>query len=576
MWNLKIRHRKYGRLCAAVLLMGGLGILSTHVDINAQDPPGAVAESQSFTYIGDVDGGKVGVVASASDFVAYVCGGNDAFNKKCSRWMKGKVAAGKLSGAAPDGSKIEATVADDTVTGTVTTKDGTKLPFTAPKANTETTLAGLYRAEDKSDTSDIVSGWIIDEKETIVGAANDRKQGKIGTLQQGQSNVGGIGAKVASQTGTRGQPVNDPKNLPQGKQDRRFGPAVDQAKFDNKGKLVDQKKLVDQAKFDNKGKLVDQKKLVDQSKFDDLKANVSDQGGSPLAALVVQQVKRFQQTGGKAGSDLESRTFAKLKTVPGSSLTDYEKNWDKIPLAIRTAAIGGQPIDVSVPLTKERATTALRQKGGTQKKPAAKNADQPKTIARIRALDIHCTNKADLTGTDEVFAAYVVTTGAVSVDKTTSVYTGFRKGDTQPFRAADNLIFPSGGVNSPLTADAFVQAALFDDDSADKPRTIQLVTALLSVVVEIAREVGDATGGVVQSVAEFAADIVDDVNKAIETILVAFPDTVFMGSDAVIAKTNKQTQSVTGAQKSQFVFRRINKVLGTVKSQYEIRNLRVE
>ena len=564
MWNLKIRHRVYGRVCAAALLVGGLGILSVNVDINAQDPPGAVGESQSFTYIGDVDGGKVGVVASASDFVAYVCGGNDAFNKKCSRWMKGKVAAGKLSGAAPDGSKIEATVADDTVTGTVTTKDGTKLKFTAPKANTETTLAGLYRAEDKSDTSDIVSGWIIDEKETIVGAANDRKQGKIGTLQHGKGNVNGIGAKVASQTGTRGQPVNDPKNLPQGKQDRRFGPAVDQ------------KKLVDQAKFDNKGKLVDQKKLVDQSKFDDLKANVSDQGGSPLAALVIQQVKRFQQTGGKAGSELENRTFAKLKTVPGSSLTDYVKNWEKIPLAIRTAATGGQTIDVSTPLTKERAAATLKKKGGkfVQRE---KVETQPKTIARIRALEIHCTNKADLTGTDEVFAAYVVTSGAVSVNKTTGVYVGFRKGDTQPFRAADNLIFPSGGVNSPLTADAFVQAALFDDDSADKPRTIQLVTALLSVMVEIAQTVVTAIGGeTAQGIAGVASEIVDELNKAIEAIIVAFPDTVFLGSDSIIAKTNKQIQSITGAQKSQFVFRRINKVLGTVKSQYEIRNLVVE
>ena len=128
-------------------------------------------------------------------------------------------------------------------------------------------------------------------------------------------------------------------------------------------------------------------------------------------------------------------------------------------------------------------------------------------------------------------------------------------------------------MNSPLTADAFVQAALFDDDSADKPRTIQLVTALLSVMVEIAQTAVTATGGGITGV---ASEIVDELNKAIEAIIVAFPDTVFMGSDSIIAKTNKQTQSVTGAQKSQFVFRRINKVLGTVKSQYEIRNLRVE
>lgn len=535
MVNVKRRPRWFGRLAAAAVLAGGLGMLWQGDGIRADDPPAAIEVAPSITYIGTVEGGKIGVVATATDFIAYICGADDSFNGKCSRWFRGSVAAGKLTGESADGSKFEAAISGDAAAGSVTLKGGAKLAFNAPKANTEATLAGLYRAEEKDETSDVVAGWIIDEKDVIVGAAANKKNGQIATLQQGKgNNTGAIGANVATQKGTRGQPVNDPKNPAVGKQGKRFGPEIQ------------------------------------KQKLDELQANVGNQGGSPIAGLVVQQVKRFQQTGGKAGSDLEKRTFAKLQKANGVGLADYVKNWEALPQAVRAAATGGVQVPVNKALTGADVAAAVKR-GANVAKGAAKKAGtvaKAPQLARVRALEVLCVNKADL-GKDEVFATFIATAGETSVEKTTAVYTGFRKGDRQPLKPGDNL-----PANGPFTQDVFLQAALFDDDSADKARVQQVLTSLVAVAAEVAKEVTEATGQG-QKVAQTAANLVDDFNKAVETITAAFPDTVFLGGDVLLATTDKKVQNLNGTARDEFAFIRRN-IAGGIKVDYRIRGLRAE
>ena len=75
---------------------------------------------------------------------------------------------------------------------------------------------------------------------------------------------------------------------------------------------------------------------------------------------------------------------------------------------------------------------------------------------------------------------YLVTSGTTAFDQTTGIYE-FRSGDEQFVKAADAQVFPQAGTNQPAAADIFIGAGVFDDDSADKARTLGLIKTLIDV-----------------------------------------------------------------------------------------------
>lgn len=186
MWNLKIRHRVYGRLCAAVLLVSGLGILSQGIDIHAQDPPLVVAASQTVTYVGPVDGDakntrRIAIVVEGDQFIAYSCSSDANFNKVYAIWFKGSAKDGRIR-ATQDNVELEGSLVGTRYTGTLTAKNAAPLSFKAA-AIVRSPIAGLYRATDTVKDADFVIGWIVDGNHNVVGSCRNKKTGNQAVLK---------------------------------------------------------------------------------------------------------------------------------------------------------------------------------------------------------------------------------------------------------------------------------------------------------------------------------------------------------------------------------------------------------
>jgi hypothetical protein len=177
---------------------------------------------------------------------------------------------------------------------------------------------------------------------------------------------------------------------------------------------------------------------------------------------------------------------------------------------------------------------------------------------------IQCLNKADLVGKDEVFVTYLVATGAnPGFDLSTGIYT-FKKGDQQFFKAADAQVFPQAGTTQTANEDIFIGAGAFDDDSADKAKTLALVKTLIDVGATVLTLVGQP------EIAAFAPA----ANDLFTGVVAALPDTVFIGSDALQVKPTKQAIGENGSPKSTLTMKRIGNN-GKVKSQYEVKGLQI-
>ncbi|MEO7022140.1 MAG: hypothetical protein ABI234_18470 [Ktedonobacteraceae bacterium] len=137
----------------------------------ATGTPGATTNAQG-TYIGTVpnatnptDTTWVALNSHGNDMTAFVTDGSKDHPATFAHWYKGTVQDNKFAAQAsqPNAGKLDATVTQDTATGTITLPDGKMLPFTADvlQAASSSAGAGLYKSEKVVNGKDYVSGWVL-------------------------------------------------------------------------------------------------------------------------------------------------------------------------------------------------------------------------------------------------------------------------------------------------------------------------------------------------------------------------------------------------------------------------------
>ena len=145
----------------------------------------------------------------------------------------------------------------------------------------------------------------------------------------------------------------------------------------------------------------------------------------------------------------------------------------------------------------------------------------------------------------------------------TSIYQ-FKSGDEQFVKAADAQVFPQAGTSQTATDNIFVGAGVFDDDSADKARTLGLIKTLIDVGAAVLTLTGNA------EIAAFAPA----ANELFTGLVAALPDTQLLGSDALQITPTKQAIGEDGSPKSFLAVQKTRKN-GKVKFRYEIRGLQI-
>ncbi len=138
---------------------------------SATGTPGATTNAQG-TYIGTVpnatnptDTTWVALNSHGNEMTAFVTDGSKDHPATFAHWYKGTVQDNKFAAQAsqPNAGKLDATVTQDTATGTITLPDGKTLPFTADvlQPASSSAGAGLYKSEKVVNGKDYVSGWVL-------------------------------------------------------------------------------------------------------------------------------------------------------------------------------------------------------------------------------------------------------------------------------------------------------------------------------------------------------------------------------------------------------------------------------
>jgi serine/threonine-protein kinase len=162
-------------------------------------PPASTAPPSpgpQVTYAGKVGTGNASVAIAVRDgrAVAYLCDGRTA-----EAWLQGTVSGGTLTMTGANNGSLTATVAGDTVTGTVTAV-GRQWTFSVP---TVTAPSGLYRAAAQVRGAQAVGGWIVLANGEQVGMINFGDHEESAPALQGTSaNLGGTPATAVRLDGT--------------------------------------------------------------------------------------------------------------------------------------------------------------------------------------------------------------------------------------------------------------------------------------------------------------------------------------------------------------------------------------
>src|SRR5436305_1932731 len=118
---------RFAAVFAFGLAVGAAGCGNAARTEAAGGDPSAPADP-SRTYVGKLAGGpdtaRIGLVTRGTALVAYVCGGEEGFNRQDCRWFTGKLADGKGEVALEKGPKLAVTVKGDAAEGTGTTTGG--------------------------------------------------------------------------------------------------------------------------------------------------------------------------------------------------------------------------------------------------------------------------------------------------------------------------------------------------------------------------------------------------------------------------------------------------------------------
>lgn len=140
---------------------------------SATGTSGAPGTPGQQTYIGAVPNANnptnmTWVALSSSNgqqMTAFVTDGTKDHAPTFAHWYDGNLQNNKFSAQAgqPNAGKIDATLTQDTATGTITMPDGKTLPFTADvvQNTSANTGAGLYKSEQMVNGATYVVGWIL-------------------------------------------------------------------------------------------------------------------------------------------------------------------------------------------------------------------------------------------------------------------------------------------------------------------------------------------------------------------------------------------------------------------------------
>lgn len=536
---MSIRLKNRVRLFAVALLAMSIVFVMDGWRTYAEEKPETL-EVVPTTFVGEITGApesaRIAFVVEGNKFVAYVCSGDQTFNDSFSRWLRGEVKDGKLS-VTVDEIELVATLKDTTLTGTI--KKGKAHEFTA-KAIPGDANAGLFRAADKLGDDDVIFGWIMDEKGTVVGTAG-KKNGPVQTLPAPKgTNISGA---IKGQKVPAGK-VNGAANNANASTTRKFDAAA-RAEF-LKGVVADQQAA----------------------------------GGNAVQAMLIQQMRRFD-AGKTPETKLEEKVFASLKAAPRGKINEYIKLWDKLPATTRNAFLGqaATKIDANTGLTAAKAKeliTAMPNVRGLVNQPAGKA--QNGTVKGVNITSVKCVDETnpEAFGQDEVFALHTVVVGGTGpATKQTAVLREFDDGITKLFSATDKVAFPLAGLNATPGAEVLIVTTLFEDDGTVLIEVLNTLKPLIEAAAIIAIEafaegknipLDDATKEAIKS---GITGVVNGGIAALSNLLVQ-P----LGTDAIVVRPNGTVVGTNGAPKTKMTFRRVQN--GDLKHEYELSGFEVQ
>lgn len=181
----------------ALLLLAGAVILGACGSNDSDDVPAAAKAARTYVGTAAATGAFVAVVDDGSRVLAYVCDGMPGEPAgtvpTIQAWFNAPSSGGTID-ANQAGSRLQLTLTDTGMTGTVTLAGGRQVAVTGTPVTGD---AGLYRAEAEGNGNKAVAGWILN-------AGGEQRGG-----------VGGTGS-LATLSGTKTLTLSQPTFTLQG------------------------------------------------------------------------------------------------------------------------------------------------------------------------------------------------------------------------------------------------------------------------------------------------------------------------------------------------------------------------
>lgn len=524
-----------------ILLLGSVLAITTFAFLavagqeekDKQDPTSPVSQ----TFIGALEGGpasaRIAVVTEKDKFLVYACSQDMKFNSSFSRWMRGTIGdKGAIEAKSPDGVEVTGVIKGDAIEGALAA-NGTTMKFTAKKI-LACQNAGLYRAVDNEGGEDFVAGWIVDEADAIAGSLQQGKKINLPAPVGENNNLGGILNKKGKNN-VNAQRVASAINPPNGVQGRNPLGKIDP---DTRAEILQ-----------------------------DLVSRFQKKKGSPLQGVFVNLLRR-SVAGAKSNDADDGKLLAIANKINRKTAQAYLKNWDALPVNVRSTLLGANNVQVASAKTGLTQKQLLSIVGQLSDRPANKSGTkQPSTVKNVQIRQLVCVDETnpEFVGSDEIFVVYTVIQGqTVFTPQKTTIYTGLDTGKTAQFAGADVTVFPPAGQKADV-GDIAIAASIFEDDSVDNAFVADLVKGATDVAIEVLKATGK----------DKAVDLTQALGDFFDTLIGGLPTTQFLGSDAVVVQSNGAITSVNGQPRSFMAVQRVNN-RGNRVYRYELRNIVVQ
>jgi hypothetical protein len=559
------QRRMYALAATGLFGIGSAAIVVPaflRADDNTETAKTEKASKFATTFIGEIakapESARVAVVVDGTSFLAYVCSSDQPFNDQFSRWFRGTIADGKLSGKAPCGAEFTASLSGETIAGRLKKGDESH-EFTA-KAIAPDANAGLFRAGESFGDDDYVIGWIIDEKDNVVGTGG-RNGGRVQTINppKGNNNLNPVVGDQKLQPQRATNNVNPKAPAPKGTQAKGPNP-----KGANTAGTGSPRKIDAAAK---------------QEMLQDLVASRQASGGNVIQAMLLHQMRRFS-AGRKAETQLEEKVFAILRKAPGNSIAEYLKDWEKIPVATRATILGpaAAQLDGNKGLDSAQVKAlasampqvrAIRKDSG----PAAAGG----TVTGVTIPTVKCVDETnpERLGSDEIFAIHTVISGSGDpVVKRTGLLTEFDDGVQKNFAGGDATVFPLQGLSPAPGAEIYIVTTLYEDDGSGVIAVLNFLKPLIEastvLIIDSFRDEDNKLNAVEKALVKLAVDgAISAVTGPLGNLLVQ-P----LGTDAIVVNPNGTISNENGGNKTKMSFRKVKN--GDVRYDYELLGFTVQ